>query len=377
MINFLDADKREIEDFFEEIGEKRFRASQLTAWLYRGASSFSEMTDLSKELRTKLEAEEAAGRITLGKLEKLDSRESADKSTEKFLFGLADGNAIETVLMRYKYGNSVCVSSQAGCRMGCAFCASTIGGLKRNLTAGEMIAQVIAVLRHLKDEAGAVLAEKGGAALAAGSERIGHIVIMGTGEPFDNYDNVKRFIELANDPKGLGISMRNITLSTCGIVPMIRRFAEELPQVNLAISLHAPNNETRDNMMPVNKKYPLEELLPACAEYVKLTGRRITFEYALAAGVNDNRGNAEELSGLLRHYFRERNETGGLCHVNLIPLNKVKETGMEGSDRKRAEDFRDYLINSGIPATIRREMGADINAACGQLRLSRSGAQNN
>ena len=200
---------------------------------------------------------------------------------------------------------------------------------------------------------------------------------MGTGEPFDNYDNVKRFIELANDPKGLGISMRNITLSTCGIVPMIRRFAEELPQVNLAISLHAPNNETRDNMMPINKKYPLEELLPACAEYVKLTGRRITFEYALAAGVNDNRGNAEELSGLLRHYFRERNETGGLCHVNLIPLNKVKETGMEGSDRKRAEDFRDYLINSGIPATIRREMGADINAACGQLRLSRSGAQNN
>lgn len=376
MINFLDADKREIEDFFEEIGEKRFRASQLTAWLYRGASSFSEMTDLSKELRTKLEAEEAAGRITLGKLEKLDSRESADKSTEKFLFGLADGNAIETVLMRYKYGNSVCVSSQAGCRMGCAFCASTIGGLKRNLTAGEMIAQVIAVLRHLKDEAGAVLAEKGGAALAAGSERIGHIVIMGTGEPFDNYDNVKHFIELANDPKGLGISMRNITLSTCGIVPMIRRFAEELPQVNLAISLHAPNNEMRDNMMPVNKKYPLEELLPACAEYVKITGRRITFEYALAAGVNDNRGNAEELSGLLRHYFCERNETGGLCHVNLIPLNKVKETGMEGSDRKRAEDFRDYLINSGIPATIRREMGADINAACGQLRLSRSEAQN-
>lgn len=364
MLNLLDADKKLIEDFFEGIGEKKFRAAQTAAWLYRGAANFSEMTDLSKSLRLKLEEAEAAGQITTGRLEKLDSRRSSDRSTEKFLFGLADGNAIETVLMKYKYGNSVCVSSQAGCRMGCAFCASTIGGLKRNLTAGEIMAQVTSVLRHIKDEQSIPL--------ASDMERIGHIVIMGTGEPFDNFDNVKRFIEIANSPKGLGISMRNITVSTCGIVPMIRRFAEELPQANLAISLHAPDNRTRDNMMPINKKYPIEELLPACSEYVRLTGRRITFEYALAAGVNDARGNAEELSGLLRHYFCARNETRGLCHVNLIPLNKVKETGMEGSDRKRAEDFRDFLIESGIPATIRREMGADINAACGQLRLSKN-----
>lgn len=363
MINLLDADKKEIEDYFEKIGEKRFRAAQLILWLYRGAASFSEMTDLSKELRAKLEEEETAGHITLGKLKMLDSLSSADKSTEKFLFGLADGNAIETVLMRYKYGNSVCISSQAGCRMGCAFCASTIGGLKRNLTAGEMIAQVISVLRHIKDDSGIPP--------ASDKERIGHIVIMGTGEPFDNFDNMKKFIEIANSPQGLGISLRNITVSTCGIVPMIKRFAEELPQVNLAISLHAPNNETRSSMMPINRKYPIEELLPACEEYVKITGRRITFEYALAAGVNDTRENAEELAGLLRRYFRERNNTAGLCHVNLIPLNKVKETGMEGSDRKRAEDFRDYLISAGIPATIRREMGADINAACGQLRLNK------
>ncbi len=362
MLNLLDADKKEIECFFEAIGEKKFRAAQVQSWLYRGAMNFEEMTDLSKTLRRRLDEEVRKGTISLGGITRLAALSSSDKSTEKFLFGLSDGNAIETVLMRYKYGNSVCVSSQAGCRMGCVFCASTIGGLKRNLTPGEITAQVTAVLRHIKDEKGYSLSSK--------EERIGHIVIMGTGEPLDNFDNVKRFIEIVSDPHGLAVGLRNITVSTCGIVPMIGRFAEELPQVNLAISLHAPNNAVRSTLMPINRKYPIEVLMPACEDYVKKTGRRITFEYALAADRNDTEQQAEGLIRLLKRYFREKNGTAGLCHVNLIPLNKVEETGLEGSDRRKAETFCGLLTAAGVPATIRREMGADIHAACGQLRLS-------
>lgn len=361
MINLLNLSKTELEEFFAGIGEKKFRAKQFRTWLYRGAREFSEMTDLPKDLRTRLESMQAAGDISIGGLEVLDIRSSADKSTEKFLFGLEDGKTIETVLMRYKYGNSVCVSSQAGCRMGCSFCASTIGGLERDLEPAEIAAQVIAVTRHIKDEKGLPL--------ASNDERIGHIVIMGTGEPFDNYDNVTEFIRIVNMKDGLDIGLRNITLSTCGIVPKIEEFTKEMPQVNLAISLHAPDNETRSRIMPVNRKYPIEELLPACMKHAKITGRRVTFEYALTAGVNDSTGQAQILGNLLKKYFNAKSDTAGLCHVNLIPLNAVKETGLSATNKVQAESFKDKLESMGIPATIRREMGADINAACGQLRL--------
>ncbi len=364
MIDFLDADKGQAEAFFLSLGEKRFRADQVRLWLLRGASDFSEMTDLPKALREYLREAAEKGEVSSGTLRVLELQSSKDRSTEKFLLELSDGNAIETVLMRYKYGNSVCVSSQAGCRMGCAFCASTIGGLQRNLTAGEMTAQVTAALRRAK--------EASGLPISSPRERIGHIVIMGTGEPFDNYENVKRFIRTVSDPAGLDIGLRNITVSTCGIVPMIERFTEELPQVNLAISLHAPNNAVRDSLMPVNRRYPIEQLMAACEAHARKTGRRVTFEYALAADTNDAGRQAEELTMLLRRHFCEKLGTAGLCHVNLIPLNKVEETGMEGSDRATAEHFRDDLLARGIPATIRREMGADIDAACGQLRLNKN-----
>lgn len=363
MINLLDLNKKETEAFFEGIGEKKFRAQQTREWLYRGARSFSEMKNLPKELIEKLSSLEETGEISIGGLNTLDMRSSSDGSTVKFLFELNDGNTIETVLMKYKYGNSVCVSSQAGCRMGCRFCASTMLGLKRNLTSGEIISQVLACLRYVKDEKGLPL--------SSSDERIGHIVIMGTGEPFDNYDNVKRFAELLGDKDGLGLSLRNITVSTCGLVPVIRKFTEELPQVNLAISLHASNNRDRSALMPVNDSYPIEELMPAVSDHARRTGRRVTFEYALTAGVNDSEKHATALAELLRRYFNSKNGNGGLCHVNLIPLNKVEEIGMEGSDREQAGRFMRKLEQLGIPATIRREMGADINAACGQLRLGK------
>ncbi|MBQ9972587.1 MAG: 23S rRNA (adenine(2503)-C(2))-methyltransferase RlmN [Firmicutes bacterium] len=363
MINLLDLNKKELEDFFVNIGEKKFRAQQTREWIYRGARDFSEMKNLPGELRNRLEKMQEAGEITLGGLKILDMRSASDGSTAKFLFELHDGNTIETVLMRYKYGNSVCVSSQAGCRMGCRFCASTLLGLQRNLTAGEIVAQVLACLRYVKDE--------NDYPLSSNDERIGHIVIMGTGEPLDNYENVKKFTELLNAKDGLDLSLRNITLSTCGLVPVIKKFTEEMPQVNLAISLHASNNTSRSALMPVNDAYPIDELMPAVSAHARKTGRRVTFEYALTAGVNDSEKQAEDLANLLRHYFNHQAGNGGLCHVNLIPLNKVEEIGMEGSGRKQVLAFQKKLEDMGIPATIRREMGADIDAACGQLRLGK------
>ena len=342
MLNLLDADKKEIECFFEAIGEKKFRAAQVQSWLYRGAMNFEEMTDLSKTLRRRLDEEVRKGTISLGGITRLAALSSSDKSTEKFLFGLSDGNAIETVLMRYKYGNSVCVSSQAGCRMGCRFCASTIGGLKRNLTPGEIAGQILAAQRET-------------------GQRISHVVVMGTGEPFDNYENLSKFIRIINDPNGLNIGMRNITVSTCGLVPMIARFGEDFPQVNLAISLHAVSNEMRNEMMPVNKAYPMEVLLDACRAYTDKTARRITFEYTLVKGVNDSAEYARKLASRLH---------GMLCHVNLIPLNKVEETGYDTTERGAVLHFQQVLEECGIPATVRRELGDDIDAACGQLRLS-------
>ena len=348
MIRLNDLEYKELEAFVTDVlGEPKFRAKQIFGWIYGGMSkdgsfrsgvaSFDEMTNLSKALREKLS--ESAELMSLAVL-----REQVSKldGTRKFLFGLPDGNAIESVFMKYKFGNSICVSSQAGCRMGCRFCASTIGGLRRNLTAGEIAGQILAAEHQT-------------------GERISHVVVMGTGEPFDNYENLSKFIHIINDPNGLNIGMRNITVSTCGLVPKIGEFAEDFPQVNLAISLHAVNNEMRDEMMPVNKSYPMEVLLDACRSYADKTSRRVTFEYTLVKGVNDSPEYARKLADRLH---------GMLCHVNLIPLNKVEETGYDTTERGAVLKFQQVLTECGIPATIRRELGDDIDAACGQLRLS-------
>lgn len=336
MINLLDLELNKLEEFMVSIGQPKFRAKQVFGWIYKGVTDFDGMNNVPAALRQKL-AEESV--IALPEI--LQVQESKLDGTRKYLFDMADGNAIESVFMKYKFGNSICVSSQVGCRMGCKFCASTLGGLLRNLTPGEIAGQILAAEKDT-------------------GERISHVVVMGTGEPFDNYDNLASFIRIINDKNGLNIGMRNITVSTCGVVPQIRRFGEDFPQVNLAISLHATNNEARNAMMPVNKAYPMEQLIAACKEYGKATSRRVTFEYTLVKGVNDGPKDAEALAKLLR---------GMLCHVNLIPLNVVKETGFETSSRGSALEFQKILESRGVPATIRRELGDDIDAACGQLRL--------
>ena len=261
------------------------------------------------------------------------------------MFELDDGNRIESVFMKYSYGNSVCISSQAGCAMGCSFCASGIGGLKRNLEAWEMAAQVL----EIEKETG---------------EKVNHIVVMGTGEPFSNYENLSRFLKLMHEPSGFGLSYRNITVSTCGLVPYILKFAEDFPQVTLAISLHAANNEKRSDIMKINNTNPIVEVMAAARKYSGITGRRVTFEYALIRGVNDSDEDALELAGLLK---------GTLSHVNLIPLNEVNETGLKSS--ANAKRFKDILEREGVAATVRRELGSDIDAACGQLRLKSGNAQ--
>lgn len=336
MKNLKDLQLKETEAFLEELGEPKFRAKQIFAWLYKGAKSFDDMTDIPSDLKKKL----LEAKVSLGILKAEKVQISKLDGTRKYLFRLSDQNTAETVFMPYKYGNTVCISSQAGCRMGCRFCASTIDGLSRNLTAGEMSEQVLAAEREA-------------------ASPVNHIVVMGMGEPFDNYDNLSKFIRIINDKAGRNLGMRNITVSTCGIVPAIRRFAADFPQVNLAISLHGPNNRIRSSMMPVNNKYPLEELIEECREYTKATSRRITFEYTLVKGVNDSPAHADELADLLK---------GMLCHVNLIPLNKVRETGLDTTARKDAVRFLNCLESRRIPATIRREMGDDIDGACGQLR---------
>ena len=350
-VNLNNLEYSELEAFVTgALGEPKFRAKQIFGWIYGGVAKdgslrlgvtdFADMGNLPKALREKLAegAELTSLRVLREQVSRLDG-------TRKFLFGLADGNAIESVFMKYKFGNSICVSSQAGCRMGCRFCASTIGGLKRNLTAGEIAGQILAAERQT-------------------GERISHVVVMGTGEPFDNYENLSKFIHIINDPNGLNIGMRNITVSTCGLVPKIAEFADDFPQVNLAISLHAVNNEMRDEMMPVNKSYPMEVLLEACRAYAEKTSRRVTFEYTLVKGVNDSPEFARKLAARLR---------GMLCHVNLIPLNNVAETGYDTTERGAVLEFQKTLTECGIPATIRRELGDDIDAACGQLRLSAQG----
>lgn len=341
-INLRDLQLAELEDLVRSLGQPAFRAKQIFSWIYKGVTCFDEMTNVPRTLREAL-----AQRCRIGRLEILQVQRSKSDGTRKYLFGLADGSAIESVFMQYKYGNSICVSSQAGCRMGCRFCASTRNGLERNLTPGEMVSQLME-------------------AEADTGQRIGHIVVMGTGEPFDNYENLAAFLRIAGDKNGLNLSMRNITVSTCGLVPVMARFAEEFPQVNLAVSLHGTTDEIRGAMMPVNKRYPLKVLIPACRDYTKKTSRRITFEYTMVSGVNDSGADASRLAGLLR---------GMLCHVNLIPLNKVAESGFDTVSRQRAGEFCRLLEQRGIPATVRRELGADIDAACGQLRLSRESAE--
>ncbi|MGI6722634.1 MAG: 23S rRNA (adenine(2503)-C(2))-methyltransferase RlmN [Anaerovoracaceae bacterium] len=326
----------ELEGWFAAQGEKPFRARQVYRWIYRGKQDFGEMTDLSLALREKL-----AHTACIGSLETVTVQESAGDGTRKFLFQLEDGNRIETVFMKYSYGNSICISSQAGCRMGCIFCASTRNGLARNLTAGEMADQIICVQRYT-------------------GEKINHIVVMGSGEPMENYQQLDRFITMVHEKDGLGIGSRNITVSTCGLIPGIERMAEDHPQVNIAVSLHAADDETREKIMPVNRKYGLEELLAACREHIEKTGRRMTFEYALIKDVNDRRKDIDLLAKRLH---------GMNCHVNLIPLNEVSESGLRGSGRKKAAEIADHLVSMGIQATVRRELGSDIDAACGQLRL--------
>ena len=323
----------------ETLGEKKFRAQQIGQWLKAGAD-ISEMTNLSAALRAKMAEVCVANpvRIERALKSKLDE-------TEKFLYALQDNNIVEGVVMRYKYGDTLCVSTQVGCRMGCAFCASTLDGRVRNLTAGELLGQVVAVNRHIQAEDPA--------------RRVHNIVLMGSGEPFDNYDNVVRFLKLVNDPEGLNISLRNISLSTCGIVPKMLTFAEEGLPVTLSLSLHAPNDAIRREIMPVANAYPYDRVLAACRNYVEKTGRRVVFEYALIRDVNCAPEHAELLAKQLH---------GLQCHVNLIPLNDVKERNLRAPEKKQVDAFLKRLTQRGVSATVRREMGADIEGACGQLR---------
>ncbi|MCD8248679.1 MAG: 23S rRNA (adenine(2503)-C(2))-methyltransferase RlmN [Lachnospiraceae bacterium] len=326
----------ELQAEMEKIGEKKFRAGQIYSWLHEKlADDFDEMSNLPKSLRERLHAE-----YELVSLELLEVQTSKLDGTAKFLFRLSDGNVIESVLMRYHYGNSVCVSSQAGCRMGCRFCASTLGGLSRNLRASEILDQVYQIQKWSK-------------------ERVHSVVVMGSGEPLDNYDALLRFIRLLTTEGGLHISQRNVTVSTCGIVPMMRRLADEELQITLALSLHAPSQEKRLQLMPVAKRYELPEVLDACRYYFEKTGRRVTFEYSLVGGVNDAPEDARALAALLGDMN---------CHVNLIPVNPVAERGLTGPKRGTVLNFKEILEKSGKHVTIRREMGRDIDGACGQLR---------
>lgn len=328
----------ELTEAIRQMGDKPFRAKQIYQWLHQKlVTDFDEMSNLSKSLREKLKEQ-----FTLTALYPADVKISQIDGTRKYLFRLEDGNVIESVWMQYHHGNSVCISSQVGCRMGCRFCASTLDGLERNLTTAEMLDQIYRIQTLT-------------------GERVSNIVIMGSGEPLDNYDNVIRFLRMISDENGLNISQRNITLSTCGIVPNILRLAEENIQITLALSLHAPNDEVRKTLMPIANRYSLKEILPACQTYFEKTGRRLTFEYSLVSGVNDNLDEAKALTSLLKNMHG---------HVNLIPVNPIKERDYRQSDRKAIEAFKSYLEKNGINVTVRREMGRDINGACGQLRKS-------
>ena len=339
-LQLLGMDGAALEDLVVNgLHESRFRARQLAQWLNRGAS-IDEMTNLSAALRARLNGIAVANPVRI-----LESFRSQIDETEKFLYALPDGNLIEGVLMRYHHGDTLCVSTQVGCRMGCAFCASTLEGKVRNLTPGEILGQVVAANRHIQAQ--------------DSQRRVHNIVLMGSGEPLDNYDNVVKFLRLVNDPEGLNISLRNISLSTCGLVRRMYDFAKEGLPVTLSLSLHAPNDEIRRKIMPVANAYGYEEVLAACKYYIEQTGRRVIFEYALIKDLNSDVRCAEELARRLR---------GLRCHVNLIPLNAVKERHLEAPSRRDVDAFLKRLELKHISATVRREMGADIEGACGQLR---------
>ena len=325
----------ELTALFSNMGQPAFRAKQVYTWLHRGVRSYDEMTNLPRQLRQDLAREYPICPPTV-----VRRQESARDGTIKYLWQLSDGNCVETVLMRYHYGNTVCISTEVGCRMGCAFCASTIGGLVRRLEPFEML-----------DEG---LFTQGDSGLP-----ISHIVLMGIGEPLDNFDNVMRFLELVNSPEGMNISMRHVSLSTCGLVPKIDELAKRKLQLTLSVSLHAPNDAIRDTIMPVNKAYPSEALLDACRRYYQATSRRISFEYAMIDGVNDSVADAKELLSRLR---------GLPAHFNLIPLNHVEESPLKPSPRAAVAAFQKTLESGGITATVRRTLGGDIDASCGQLR---------
>lgn len=347
MVHLYDFTLEELRDWVvRELGERPFRAVQLYEWMYqKRAQSFDEMTNLPKALRQRLNE-----MAYLRSAKQVVRQDSKVDPTTKFLLAWPDGVTVESVLMRHGYGNSVCVSSQVGCKMGCTFCASTLGGMIRHMTAGEMVEQVMHS-QSLLDEVG---------------QRVSSVVVMGSGEPMDNYDQVMRFIDIITNEHGLNIGQRHITVSTVGLVPGIRRLAEEGRQITLAVSLHAPNDAIRGRMMPVNKAYPIAKLMEACHDYYRKTGRRISFEYALVAGENDSLECAKELAELVK---------GLPCHVNLIPVNYVPERGYRRTDRKQIFAFWRALLDAGVNATIRREMGHDIAAACGQLRAQYANRQ--
>ncbi|MBQ9785468.1 MAG: 23S rRNA (adenine(2503)-C(2))-methyltransferase RlmN [Clostridia bacterium] len=332
----------ELEAWVVSVGEPKFRARQIFPQLHRGLSP-DEMTNLGKKMQEKLRE---AFTYHLPTVEQ--KLVSALDGTVKYLFGLADGNCVESVVMKYDHGNTICISSQVGCRMGCKFCASTIGGRVRDLSPAELLGQVIAAQKDL-------------------GERISNIVMMGIGEPLDNYDNVLRFLRLVNDEAGLNIGYRHISLSTCGLVNRIRDLMEEDLPITLSISLHAPDDETRSAIMPINNRYGVDELLNTCRDYFARTGRRISFEYTLIAGKNDSVENAQKLARVLNSHLRSRTQTMPI-HVNLIPVNEVSETGFQRSGREAVQRFAKTLEEKGIRATVRRKLGADINASCGQLR---------
>ncbi len=334
--DILSMDLEQLEQLLKEWKEPKFRAKQLFAWLHeKQVTDFAKMTNLSQSLREKLQAETKISALDM--VEKLVSKEDG---TRKYLFALENGSVIESVLMQYDYGNTVCVSTQAGCRMGCRFCASTLDGVERSLTAGEMLSQIYQIQKDL-------------------GQRISGVVLMGSGEPLDNYENVLRFIKLLNDPMGQNMGQRHMTLSTCGLIEKMYDLAEQQLQITLAVSLHAPNDEIRKQIMPVAKANPMDKLLQSCQAYTDKTKRRLTFEYALMQGVNDSDACARELASRLRQM---------LCHVNLIPMNPVKERAYTKTSKAQVQRFATILQQNGVETTIRRKLGSDIDAACGQLR---------
>ena len=330
----------ELLQFVLDIGEEKYRAKQLFKWLHKGAS-LDEMTDIPKKMKEKLAEKAVIPSVSI------EEKYVSSDGTIKYLYKCFDGEFIESVFMRHDYGNTVCVSSQAGCRMGCRFCASTLNGLQRSLYASEMLSQIYTAQKDT-------------------GERVSNVVIMGMGEPFDNYDNAVRFIRLLNSENGLNIGCRKISLSTCGLVDGINRFADENLPVTLSVSLHSPTNEQRNEIMPVNRRYPIEELLSACREYFEKTGRRISFEYALIDGKNNGEQDALTLAKLLKS-----NLPGMAIHVNLIPVNPIKERDFRRGDKIKTENFVKTLEKNGVNATVRRRLGADINASCGQLRAKK------